>query len=374
MAEFQQVMVQEPVSLERDAPGLLSPFLVAQAGYSSRDFEGLYVPRNIEGAPPLSQRFDETAATIYWGLDPKAVYFPQKAQHDHYPDAPAEELAAVSDALNSHGRESLALARRVFGLRNVEWLGLASKAGVAVIHSAATYSASELVKREDELGYIRRIPQTDVGVVGPRRDADSEVSLAMGVADCLAVSVVDERTKAFGFVHAGRQGTALRTVERATDVLRDSFRSVPGDLVAFLGEGVCQACYTLDQKGLDGFTRDFGGRPEIDKVIAQYPSALQPVKIGGQERVGLDLYAFNKYLLAAQGVGEIVVAANCTARTDVACMSLDESVPLEGDQEFYSHVRANGKLVEWTMRDGQQLALNTAHLGTPRNLAVITRF
>ena len=349
-------------------------FLAAQTGDVPQPFENLYFQRNLSSAPPLSEQFDDRAQAIYRGLDPKTVFFPA-ANRGHYPDESEQELAAIADALNQHGADSLFQARDARHLDRVNWLGLASKDGHAIIDDAILETAGH-TKQPDDLGYFRRIPKTDFAVVGPKQDNDLSLSLAMGVADCLAIPVIDTATHAFGFAHAGRPGTGLRTSEQTANMLIERFGSRSRHLVAYLGEGVCQPCYKVDEKTYDGFVEDFGGRTEIDKVLEQYPEAL--AEFTGQEgkQIGIDLYAFNKYLLASQRIGEIIVAPNCTARMNAQCATLDaaevESVP-EGKQRFFSHERAKGKTVGWTTEDGRTIELNTFHLTTPRNLTTLTR-
>jgi copper oxidase (laccase) domain-containing protein len=350
-----------------------APAMVAQTTVLPGRFQTIYSQRNQEFAPPLSGQFDEQTRAIYSGLDPKTSFFPVN-NREHYPDESPENLEAIATALNDHGARSLRVARASFVLKNVEWLGLAGKSGSLVIDGDAILNRV-LSKNSDDLGYIRRSPGTDIGVVGPRRFGEAPITLAMGVADCLAIPVIDTSTEAFALAHAGRPGTGLRTAEKATYLLSEEFGSQPGDLIAFLGEGVCKACYTTDEKTFDDFVADFGGRTEIDKVIEQYPSALEVFETPEGKRIAVDLYAFNKYLLATQGVNEIIVAPNCTARAHRDCDALaGKEVPAEADQKFFSHVRAKGQTIGWQDENGHVVEVNTYHVTTPRNLAAITRF
>ncbi len=346
--------------------------LTFQLGYSEPGFLNIYLQRNQAAAPALSARFDERAQAIYAGLDPKTVFFPE-AQHKNYPDYPKRELQAVADALNEKGQQSLRMARAAFSLKHVLWLGLASEDDMVII-SRRQATNKELDTVKDGIGSFTRSPQTDIGIVGPKRDNDPSLTLAMGVADCLAIPIVDERTLAFGFAHAGRPGTGKRTSQKAAAGIVEEFKSNPKDLTAHLGEGVCMACYKVDEKTFEGFSKDFGGKAELDKVEEQYPEAVIKIETAEGVRYAIDLYAFNKYLLAAQGVGEIVTTTNCTARSNRHCVSLDQdAVPEEADQNYFSHERVKGKTVGWRTVSGEMLEFNTFHLTTPRNLAAITR-
>lgn len=326
--------------------------------YRDESFESVYLQRNVQKAPKLDARFDERAQEIYAGLDTRRGY---SLLQEYYPDVPTEELEVIAAVLNDHCAQSLELICRSFDLRNIEWLGLANRDGLAVIKDGAARG-------------IHQIPGTDAVVVGPKRANDEPITLAMYVADCLAISIIDKRTKAFAFVHAGRPCTGLRLVEKAVLTMKESFGSDPADLVAHLGEGVCQYCYLIDEETYQGFTDDFGGEAEVTKILAKYPEAVKRFEINEERNVGLDLYAFNSHLLARQGVGKITIARNCTARLSPKCPSLNGYVPPENEQLFYSHSRTKNRLVGWKMTNGETLELNTYHLGTPRNWTCITRF
>jgi len=376
MTQFGEEIVQKPQYTVTSNPKFFEHELAAGIANLPFGFQALNFQRSLASAPELTSQFDDRAQAIYAGLNPKTVFFPL-TQQAKYPNIPEDERAEIAQALNDHGSRSLRLARETLRLANVEWLGLASRDGGAVIDRG---EVSNLMadKVPDDLGYIRRLKATDFAVVGPKTDVDSPLSLAMGAADCLAIPLVDRVTGAFGLTHAGRPGTGLRTAEQTVGLLRSEFRSNPKDLVAWLGEGVCPSCYDVDETTFTGFVADFGGRTAIDKVVSQYPKALATKETPTGKRVGIDLYAFNKYLLAEQGVGTIIMAPNCTARLSVDCPTLGtiswkDTVPTEAEQAYYSHARVKGQAVGWTMHSGDLVELDTFHLGTPRNLATVTR-
>jgi|GEM_PF-1258682 len=376
MTQFSQDIVQRPQYIATSNPKVYESELRAGIGTLPVGFQSLYFQRSPATAPELASQFDDRARAIYAGLDPKTVFFPV-TQQEKYPDVPTEQRATIAYALNDHGNRSLRLARETLRITNVEWLGLASKDGGAVIDQGIVRGMIT-EKVSDDLGYVRRLRATDFAIVGPKADADGPLSLAMGVSDCLAIPLVDRVTGAFGFTHAGRPGTGLRTIEKTARHLRNEFHSNPKDLVAFLGEGVCQSCYDIDETTYRGFVADFGGRTAVDKVVSQHPEALAVKETSAGHRIAIDLYAFNKYLLAEQGVGTIIMAPNCTARMTADCPTLrtiswKNTVPAEAQQVFYSHARAKGQTVGWTMQNGEQVELNTFQLGTPRNLATVTR-
>lgn len=376
MTQFGQDIAQSPQYVAFSNPKFYAHELRAGIGNLPDGFQSLYFQRLPVSAPELASQFDDRAQAIYRGLDPKTVHFPA-AQQEKYPHVLAEERVAIAQALNDHGSRSLRLARATLRMANVEWLGLVSKDEGAVINRGEV-TGKIADKISDDLGYVRRLEATDFAVVGPKSTGDSSLSLAMGVSDCLAIPLVDRVTGAFGFTHAGRPSTGLRTAEQMAGLLRSEFRSNPKDLVAFLGEGVCMSCYDVDETTYTGFVAAFGGLTAINKVVEQYPKSLAVKEAPTGERIAIDLYAFNKYLLAEQGVGTIIMAPNCTARLATECATLStiswrDTVPKEAQQVFYSHARAKGQTVGWTMQNGELVELDTLHLGTPRNLATVTR-
>jgi copper oxidase (laccase) domain-containing protein len=334
-------------------------------------FSSVYARRNPFMAPQLSPRFDGRAQAVYRGLNVQPAIFPL-GEWEKYQAYPEDELAAIQRCLKTHRELSVESARAALNLRNINWLGLANKGDVVQIGQEREASTRQ-DNSASEHGYVRRFPLFDVGAVGPRDDNNKSITLAMAVADSLAIPIIDKRTGAFALAHAGRSSTGLRSSEKAVHALADNFSSNREDLVAHLGEGACVECYNVDGDEIHAFIRDFGGQSAIDDVMAQYPNALKIVEGGDERRYAIDLHAFNKYLLTRQRIGGISVAVNCTIRASERCVSLSGVVPEEDKQLFFSHRRTKGQKVGWLTESKEVIELNTAHLGTPRNLAAVTR-
>jgi YfiH family protein len=69
--------------------------------------------------------------------------------------------------------------------------------------------------------------------------------LAVSVADCVPVSVVDARQRAVALLHSGWKGTAAGITERALGVLTAHFGSDPADLWVHCGPAICGECYEV---------------------------------------------------------------------------------------------------------------------------------
>lgn len=69
--------------------------------------------------------------------------------------------------------------------------------------------------------------------------------LAVSVADCVPVLVVDARRRAVAAVHAGWRGVAGGGAERAVAELRQRFGSRVADLWVHMGPSICGRCYEV---------------------------------------------------------------------------------------------------------------------------------
>ena len=70
--------------------------------------------------------------------------------------------------------------------------------------------------------------------------------LAIYVADCGAVFLVDRVRRAIGLVHSGKKGTELGIVGNAIDLMRERFGSAPEDLIVQLSPCIRPPHYEID--------------------------------------------------------------------------------------------------------------------------------
>ena len=71
------------------------------------------------------------------------------------------------------------------------------------------------------------------------------IMLAVSLADCVPVYLVDPVAGAVALLHSGWRGTAGRIVAAGISALRDHAGSRPADLVVHAGVGICGACYEV---------------------------------------------------------------------------------------------------------------------------------
>lgn len=115
--------------------------------------------------------------------------------------------------------------------------------------------------------------------------------LAVTVADCVPISVVDPRRRAVALLHAGWRGVAAGILERGVAVLEERVGSMAADLLVHLGPAICGRCYEVG--------------PEVFRGLG-LPEPPGPAL--------LDLRAALADRAVAAGVGEenVSVSAHCT--------------------------------------------------------------
>jgi YfiH family protein len=129
------------------------------------------------------------------------------------------------------------------------------------------------------------------------------VLLAVTVADCVPVFLVDPDRRAVALLHSGWRGAAQGIMERGVQALRDRMGSAPAALRAHLGPCICGSCYEVG--------------PEVFTALGLLaPPGPAP----------LDL----RSVLAARAVA---------AGLDAARVTVSEHCTLCGDAGLFSHRR-----------------------------------
>jgi hypothetical protein len=132
------------------------------------------------------------------------------------------------------------------------------------------------------------------GLVTARADA----VLAVTVADCLPIFLVDPVTGAFGLVHSGWKGTGI--VVQALQAMTAAFGTDPRTVSVTIGPGIGPCCYLVPEERALLFSQRFG----TSAVVRDADGAPR-----------LDLRAANVVLLQKAGVPEIAVVEDCTCCT-----------------------------------------------------------
>lgn len=155
---------------------------------------------------------------------------------------------------------------------------------------------------------IRKDAIDDAGLLA-RPPADAAISnrpglaLAVQVADCVPLLLVDAVSGAAGAVHAGWRGTHAGISRSAVEAMRRELGAQPRDLLVAIGPSIGACCYQVGEEVLEAFRRS-----NSHERVRRWFSRTET----GSLR--LDLWAANRDQLIESGVGaeRIFVAGLCT--------------------------------------------------------------
>jgi len=183
---------------------------------------------------------------------------------------------------------------------------------------------SDLIHRVDEIPSVQLVGD---GLV----TNTPEIVLAVQVADCIPVLLVDTKRRCVGAFHAGWRGTVKRIVEKGVGEMRRHFGSNPKDIKAAIGPGVHRCCYQVGPEVRDWFESQFVYAGELfreikdsDEVREKYPLLFLTARAPGHgelpNKIFLDLVEANRRQLIVVGVParNITSSPQCTScRTDL---------------------------------------------------------
>lgn len=158
-----------------------------------------------------------------------------------------------------------------------------------------------------------------------RPDADAIVSnepglaLAVMVADCNPILVVDPKQGAAAAIHAGWRGTCARIASTAIATMRREFGSDPSQLIAAVGPSVGPDDYEVGEALIDAFLAAGHDRADVDRWFIR--SAAKP---------HLDLWSANRDQLIAAGMSGDAIHL-CRLST-VSNAAIFDSYRVEGER------------------------------------------
>jgi YfiH family protein len=170
--------------------------------------------------------------------------------------------------------------------------------------------------RPEAVARLRQVHGADVVAVDRPGDAGSGdalctdvpgVVLAVAVADCAAVYLVDLRRRAVALCHAGWRGTVADVAGRAVAELGRRYGSRPEDLWAAISPAIGPCCYEVGESVIGALR---AAVPWAEAVLRPAPEAP-----AGSARARLDLWEANRLRLRDAGVpdAQVHVAGVCTA-------------------------------------------------------------
>jgi polyphenol oxidase len=182
--------------------------------------------------------------------------------------------------------------------------------------------------RQIHSSLIRRVTAEDIStsLKGDGLMTDQPgVLLGIQTADCIPVLVADRKKRAVAAFHAGWRGTVARIVENGVGRMRVEFGSKPEHLIASIGPGIGQCCYSVGDEVREQFESQFTYAPELfhevydsDPVKEKYPMLFLTARAPGHSDLGpsmhLDLVEANRRQLLSAGLkkGSIFMTGQCT--------------------------------------------------------------
>ena len=163
-------------------------------------------------------------------------------------------------------------------------LGIASE-----LTTAGAAHGSKVARVDEPVEVVQGVD----GLVTDRRD----IALFATFADCYPIVLWDPNKRVAALVHAGWRGTLAGVSAAAVRFMHSEYGSVPGDVRAGIGPGICGRCYEVGAEVASQFDAGFVAQGEGDRLL-------------------LYLAAANQAQLEQAGVGEVHVMGLCTKETD----------------------------------------------------------
>ena len=98
--------------------------------------------------------------------------------------------------------------------------------------------------------------------------------LAVQVADCLPVLIVDKAKRTLAAVHAGWRGLLAGVVPKTLEAMQSRYASDPGHCLAVIGPSIGPCCYEVGQDVAMPFEEAFPGRPQLWRNVQPPGGAL----------------------------------------------------------------------------------------------------
>lgn len=166
--------------------------------------------------------------------------------------------------------------------------------GRRLVFTEQVHGADVLVVRPGLPDGVHELGRADALV-----STEPGTALAILVADCLPVLLVDPPHGVVAVVHAGRRGLQAGVLTATLNAMH-RLGSSPAETTAVIGPGICGGCYEVP--------------PQLrQQVAAAVPGSAATTRRGTP---GLDLRAGARALLIAAGVADIRDDARCTAEDD----------------------------------------------------------
>ncbi len=196
---------------------------------------------------------------------------------------------------------------------------------------------------------ILRKGELPEGASEQKPDGDAIVSnqpglaLAVMVADCVPILVVDPVAGAAAAIHAGWRGTCARVAARTIEIMQREFGSDPANLLAAIGPSAGPDDYEVGESLVDAFLDAGHPRADVDRWFIR--SSAKP---------HLDLWAANRDQLIAAGLRQRHRSTSAAlARSRIPTYSIRTALPANAPDAWpeSSSVQTRPRLSESLIRE-----------------------
>ena len=153
------------------------------------------------------------------------------------------------------------------------WRDLLEASGFSVIAHARQVHEARVAVHDS----LPRGVHIEEGAADGHATATAGVLLAVTVADCVPVYLVDPDRRVVALLHAGWRGIAAGILAGGVETLHGRFASDPACLHAHLGPAICGSCYEVGPEVFDalGLPLPSGPTPvDVRSVLASRSSEL----------------------------------------------------------------------------------------------------
>jgi YfiH family protein len=154
------------------------------------------------------------------------------------------------------------------------------------VHGANATVVGQSERGRGTLRMDDAIPSTDILVT-----TAVDTTLAILVADCVPIALLDPEERVLAVVHAGWRGTAAQASRRALEAMC-ALGAQPERVVAFIGPGVHPARYEVEEDVHDA----------LAQAVAPHALAAEVARPAGAGRWRIDLMAANQQQLLLAGL------------------------------------------------------------------------
>ena len=171
-----------------------------------------------------------------------------------------------------------------------------------MVLSRQTHTTNVRVVTEDDRGkgIVRERDYTDVDGLVTNVPG---ICLVTSYADCVPLYFVDPVKRVIGLSHSGWRGTVGKIGKKTVEVMKDTFGSDPGDILAAVGPSVCMDCYEVSEDVIERVKEAFSEHL-WEQLFYRKPDG----------RYQLDLWKANELIFREAGISEehIAVTNVCT--------------------------------------------------------------